>query len=159
MIDLWGTPAANDIRRARIILDEIECAHLASRSWSVLSQGERQRILIGRALMADPKILILDEPCAGLDPVARKTFLNFLEQLGRSPGAPALILVTHHVEEITPVFKYALILREGKLVAAGPIKETLVSKTLSIAFDAPVKLTARSGNYLLEVKARPRRVL
>ncbi len=159
MIDLWGTPSPGDVRRARAILRKIECSHLAERPWSVLSQGERQRILIGRALMVDPKVLILDEPCAGLDPVARETFLNFLEQLGQSARSPALILVTHHVEEITPAFQNALILREGELLAAGPIKQVLNSATLSNAFDSRVKLTLHRGRYQLTVAGRQNRVL
>ncbi|MDB6039271.1 MAG: transporter related-protein [Verrucomicrobiales bacterium] len=159
MIDLWGTPSRADVRRAREILNQIECAHLSDRPWSVLSQGERQRILIGRSLMADPKVLILDEPCAGLDPVARETFLNFLEQLGRSPSAPALILVTHHVEEITPAFQNALILLQGELLVAGPVKNALTSATLSEAFDSKVKLTLRNSGYRLTVTGRRDRVL
>jgi iron complex transport system ATP-binding protein len=85
----------------------------------VLSQGERQRVLIGRALMARPRLLILDEPCAGLDPAAREHFLQFLQRLGRSKNAPTLVLVTHHVEEIMPVFSHVLILKGGEVLATG----------------------------------------
>jgi iron complex transport system ATP-binding protein len=159
MIDFWGTPTASDLRRGRAILAKIECSHLAKRPWSVLSQGERQRILIGRALMADPKVLILDEPCAGLDPVARETFLNFLEKLGRSPAAPALILVTHHVEEITPAFQNALVMKQGEALAAGPIQLTLRSEILSEAFDSRLKLSRRNNRYALIVAGRRDRVL
>jgi iron complex transport system ATP-binding protein len=159
MIDLWGTPSRSDLQRGRAILAKIECPHLANRPWSVLSQGERQRILIGRALMATPKVLILDEPCAGLDPVARETFLNFLERLGRSPEAPALILVTHHVEEITPAFQNALVMRKGEALAAGPIKQTLTSEILSEAFDSRLKLSRRNNRYALTVTGRRDRVL
>jgi iron complex transport system ATP-binding protein len=159
MIDLWGTPSRSDLQRGRAILAKIECPHLANRPRSVLSQGERQRILIGRALMATPKVLILDEPCAGLDPVARETFLNFLERLGRSPEAPALILVTHHVEEITPAFQNALVMRKGEALAAGPIKQTLTSEILSEAFDSRLKLSRRNNRYALTVTGRRDRVL
>src|ERR1700722_19436019 len=100
MIDFWGKSTARDRAGAMRLLRQVECAHLAARPWRVLSQGERQRILIGRALMARPRLLILDEPCAGLDPAVREHFLNFIQRLGGGKKAPTLIFVTHHVEEI-----------------------------------------------------------
>src|SRR6185312_1610828 len=103
---------AEDRVEALEILERVEATYLAERPWRVLSQGERQRVLIGRALMAKPRLLILDEPCAGLDPVAREHFLAFLQRLGEQSDAPALILVTHHIEEIMPAFTHALLLRE-----------------------------------------------
>ncbi|MBT5320994.1 MAG: AAA family ATPase, partial [Verrucomicrobiales bacterium] len=115
-------------------------------------QGERQRILIGRALMAKPKLLILDEPCAGLDPVARENFLQFLNRLARQSNAPALVFVTHHVEEIMPTFSHALLLKEGQVCASGLLKETLTSKNLSRSFGDTVKLEQKNGRYTLKVK-------
>ncbi|HEV2320329.1 MAG TPA: ATP-binding cassette domain-containing protein, partial [Verrucomicrobiae bacterium] len=97
MIDFRGKLSREEKNQAFRILRQIECAHLANRQWLVLSQGERQRVLIGRALMARPRLLILDEPCAGLDPAAREHFLQFLQRLGTKRNAPALVLVTHHV--------------------------------------------------------------
>jgi iron complex transport system ATP-binding protein len=91
--------------------------------------------------------LILDEPCAGLDPVAREEFLGFVQQLARRRGAPALVLVTHHVEEITPAFTHALLLRGGRVVAAGPRARVLTSRHLAAAFGAPLRLT-RAGRRL-----------
>ena len=152
MIDLWHPPTPADRRAARAILKRIECLPLADRPWQHLSQGERQRILIGRALMAKPKLLILDEPCAGLDPVAREHFLQFLNRLARQPKAPALVLVTHHVEEIMPAFTHALLLKEGKVCANGPLKKTLTSKNLSTSFGNAVKLERKNGRYTLKVK-------
>ena len=119
----------------------------------MLSQGERQRILIGRALMSRPALLILDEPCAGLDPVAREHFLQFVDRLGRQPNAPTLVLVTHHVEEIKPVFTHGLILREGRTLTSGPLKTVLTSKSLSQAFGSPVTLTRSGRNWRLSVPA------
>ena len=119
MIDLWHEPSSGDKRAARAILKRIECSHLANRPWAQLSQGERQRALIGRALMSKPKLLMLDEPCAGLDPVAREHFLQFLNRLSNQRNTPTIVLITHHVEEIIPIFTHALLLRDGK-DAPGP---------------------------------------
>jgi iron complex transport system ATP-binding protein len=151
MIDLWGKPKTADVRAAKKILRQMDCTALADRPWALLSQGERQRILIGRALMAQPEVLILDEPCAGLDPAAREHFLQFLERLGRASGAPTFILVTHHVEEITPMYTHALMLRKGKVQASGPLPRTLNGANLSETFGASVKLRKRAGRYGLEI--------
>ena len=151
MIDLWGRVTATDRARGMRILKQIECAHLAERPWLYLSQGERQRVLIGRALMANPRLLILDEPCAGLDPVAREHFLQFLQRLGRRRTAPALVLVTHHVEEIMPVFSHVLMLRAGRQLAAGKKQTVLKSRQLSEAFGAPIQLRKLNGRYTLTV--------
>ena len=140
MIELWGAVKRADRARGMRLLRQIECAHLATRAWRFLSQGERQRILIGRALMAKPRLLILDEPCAGLDPAAREHFLQFLQRLGRSAEAPTLVLVTHHVEEIMPVFSHVLVLKAGRVLCAGPKESVLTSGTLSEAFAAPAKI-------------------
>src|ERR1700739_2874287 len=136
MIDFWGRVSRADRARALQLLRQIECPHLADRSWAVLSQGERQRVLIGRALMARPRLLILDEPCAGLDPAAREHFLQFLQRLGTQRGAPTLVLVTHHVEEIMPVFSHSLVLKSGKVLAAGKKDSVLTAPVLSSAFAA-----------------------
>jgi iron complex transport system ATP-binding protein len=154
MIDFWGTLSLADTNRALKILHQIECAHLADRPWLVLSQGERQRILIGRAMMATPRVLILDEPCAGLDPAAREHFLQFLQRLGRQRNAPTLVLVTHHVEEIMPVFSHVLILDQGKVLAAGEKLETLTAGNLSRAFGAKVKLSCRAGRYAMSISSK-----
>lgn len=149
-LDLWHAGTRADRTAALRLLRSAGLGHLADREWAYLSQGERQRVLIARALMARPQLLILDEPCAGLDPVAREKFLRFVEQLARRRGAPALVLVTHHVEEITPAFTHALMLRAGRVVAAGPRAEVLTSKNLSVAFGAPLRLTRRGA--LLELR-------
>jgi iron complex transport system ATP-binding protein len=159
MIDFWGKITAADRRRAMGILGQIECEALAQRPWLFLSQGERQRVLIGRALMARPALLILDEPCAGLDPAAREHFLQFLENLGRGKKAPTLVLVTHHVEEIMPVFSHVLILKQGRVLAGGARKGTLTSKTLSRAFNAKIRLTGRNNRYSLEIHGTSRHVM
>ena len=159
MIDFWGPLPVADKNRGLKILRQIECLHLANREWRVLSQGERQRVLIGRALMARPRVLILDEPCAGLDPAAREHFLQFLQRLGSSRNAPALVLVTHHVEEIMPVFSRALVLKGGKVLAAGEKLETLTTKNLSEAFVAKLNLRFRAGRFAMSVLPTKRVVL
>jgi iron complex transport system ATP-binding protein len=159
MIDLWGRVSAADRREGLRMLRQIECADLAERPWAVLSQGERQRVLIGRALMARPRILILDEPCAGLDPVAREHFLQWLERLGRHRTAPTLVLVTHHVEEIMPVFTHALLLKGGRVMAAGPKTRVLKSSLLSRAFAASLRMKRARGRFSLEVGPGSRKII
>jgi iron complex transport system ATP-binding protein len=154
MIGLWGRVTAAQSREARRILAQVEGLHLAGRPWGVLSQGERQRVLIGRALMARPKLLILDEPCAGLDPAAREQFLQFLQRLGSAKGSPTLVLVTHHVEEIMPVFSHALVLQAGRVLASGRKAKVLSSEMLSRAFGSRIQMFQSAGRYWLRVKAR-----
>ena len=155
MIDFWGKVRPRDRAQALRILKQVECEYLAARPWQVLSQGERQRVLIGRALMAKPKVLILDEPCAGLDPAAREHFLHFLERLGKEISAPALLFVTHHVEEIMPVFSHALILKAGRALAAGPKRTVMNSQLFSAAFGTRVRLGLAQGRYNLSVSPVP----
>jgi len=151
MIDYWGRVTRSDRARALRILNQIECEYLAERPWVFLSQGERQRVAIGRALMANPQLLILDEPCAGLDPVAREHFLQFLDRLGGRKKAPTLTLVTHHVEEIMPVFSHALLMKAGTVLANGRKQTVLRSGLLTDAFESSVKLRATNGRYSLSV--------
>ncbi|MFO1487011.1 MAG: ABC transporter ATP-binding protein [Verrucomicrobiota bacterium] len=154
IIDFWGKPSRRDRQEAMRILRRVECQHLAARPWSVLSQGERQRILIGRALMSHPRLLILDEPCAGLDPAAREQFLQFLQRLGRRRNAPTLVLVTHHVEEIMPVFSHVLMLKAGRVLAAGKKKQMMKTALLAKAFHMRARLTETGGRYSLRVFPR-----
>ena len=155
MIDFWGKVTRAERARALKLLGQVECAHLVNRPWRVLSQGERQRVLIGRALMARPKLLILDEPCAGLDPAAREHFLQFLERLGRNKSSPTLVLVTHHVEEIMPVFSHVLILKDGRVLASGAKSKLLTNRLLSQTFAARVTVKKSASRYSMTVAAKP----
>jgi len=148
-INFWRQPTPAELRRAKRLLRQVHALPLADRAWRFLSQGERQRLLIGRALMARLRLLFLDEPCAGLDPVAREDFLRFLETLGRRPHAPTLVLVTHHVEEIGPLFTHVLLLRDGSTFAAGPKRALLTSARLSAAFRAPLSVRRTGERYRL----------
>jgi iron complex transport system ATP-binding protein len=150
-LDLWTRPTPADRTGARRLLRVVGATPIAGREWAYLSQGERQRVLIARALMARPRLLILDEPCAGLDPVAREEFLRLVEALARRRRGPALVLVTHHVEEITPGFSHLLLLRSGRAVASGPRRRVLTSANLSAAFGAPVRLLRRKKSLRLEI--------
>lgn len=152
VIDFWGRVTRAEKMQARKLLRQVECEYLAGRPWRVLSQGERQRVLIGRALMARPRVLILDEPCAGLDPAAREHFLQFLQRLGGQKNAPTLVLVTHHVEEIMPVFSHLLLLKNGGVLASGEMSATLNSRNLSHAFNARMKLHTAGERYALSAQ-------
>jgi iron complex transport system ATP-binding protein len=153
MIGMWGEVADDERTQALKILRQVEATAIRDRPWRVLSQGERQRVLIGRALMARPELLILDEPCAGLDPVAREHFVQFLDRLARRREAPTLVLVTHHVEEIVPAFSHVLVLKAGQVLAAGPKKKILTSTILTRAFAAAIRLRQTRGRYALVVRA------
>jgi iron complex transport system ATP-binding protein len=154
-INLWGRVSAGEKKEAARILRQVHAAHLADRPWCFLSQGERQRMLIGRALMARLKILFLDEPCAGLDPAAREDFLAFLEKLARRPHAPTLVLVTHHVEEIAPIFTHVLMLGHGRVLASGEKGRVLTSANLGKTFRARVTLRRTGVRYRLALAPRP----
>lgn len=109
--------------------------------------------------MAKPELLILDEPCAGLDPVAREQFLQFLERLSHDADAPSLVLVTHHVEEIMPGFSHVLILKGGRVLASGPKDQVMSAGLLSEAFGAPLRLSPSNGRYSLAVTVNSSKVV
>ena len=151
MINFWGEAMQEELDEARDILEHVECGHLVDALWCQLSQGEKQKVLIGRALMARIKLLILDEPCAGLDPVARVHFLDFLERSASRENAPNHILVTHHVEEITESFTHVLLLHKGKVFAQGPKDEVLTSENLSHIFNAKLDLLQTRAGMALRI--------
>ncbi len=151
LLNLVGEIDAALVEEARALLERIGCGYLMNSKWGVLSQGERQKILICRALMADYRVLILDEPCAGLDPVAREHFLKWLRSIAEQPHAPSLVLVTHHVEEILPCFSHVLLLKKGKVLASGSKTEVLTSENLSTAYGASVNLSQSGPRYQLAI--------
>src|SRR2546430_3747381 len=136
-----------DVTRAVELLDALGCAHLIRRRFSTLSEGERKRVQIARSLMPDPELLLLDEPAAGLDLGGREDLLRRIAELAADPDAPAMVLVTHHVEEIPPGFGHALLLREGGVVAAGLVAETVTSEHLSKTFNLPLRVDHVDGRF------------
>jgi len=150
---LWREFSAQETERAHRALEETGAAAIADRPWKVLSQGERQRVLIARSLVNDPPLMILDEPCAGLDPAARERFLDDMEALAAKPDAPCLVLVTHHVEEIRPFVSRTLAMRDGKAIACGPTGECLTQAVLARAFGRPCELSRGPSGWRLDFPA------
>ncbi|GAA3626548.1 ABC transporter ATP-binding protein [Microlunatus ginsengisoli] len=136
-----------DHARADELLASLGIGNLADRTFGTLSEGERKRVQIARALMTDPELLLLDEPAAGLDLSGRETLVRTLGDLARDPYAPASVLVTHHVEEIPVGITHALLLRDGKVVAEGPLEETLTAENLEATFDLRLALTRNGGRW------------
>ncbi|HTR70502.1 MAG TPA: ATP-binding cassette domain-containing protein [Mycobacteriales bacterium] len=136
-----------DVDRARDQLTRVGCRLLVNRAFATLSEGERKRVQLARAMMTDPELLLLDEPAAGLDLGGREALLRMLGRLASDPQAPAQVLVSHHVEEIPEGFTHALLLREGAVVAAGPIEATVTSAALSRTFGLPLRVLAHSGRW------------
>jgi iron complex transport system ATP-binding protein len=140
MIGKLGAPSPEMLARGDRALARVSATSCANKPYGVLSQGEKQRVMIARALVNDPKLLILDEACAGLDPVAREAFLGDLDRLAAEPNGPTQIHVTHHLEEIPPFITHALVLAEGRVLASGPAAEVLTTETLSRAFGATCRV-------------------
>jgi iron complex transport system ATP-binding protein len=142
-----------DLARASELLEQVGAVHLARRAYGTLSEGERKRVQIARALMIDPELLLLDEPAAGLDLGGREDLVRRLGAFAADPAAPAMVLVTHHVEEIPPGFTHALLLREGSVVAQGLLGETVTNENLSKTFDLPLRLTYVDGRFTARATA------
>jgi iron complex transport system ATP-binding protein len=136
-----------DERRARRVLAEWHVGDLAERTFGDLSDGEQKRVQIARAVMTDPELLLLDEPAASLDLGSREEFLQLLTGYATAPSAPAIVMVTHHVEEIPPGFTHALLVARGHAVAAGPIEEVITSEHLSRTFGLPLDLERVNGRF------------
>jgi iron complex transport system ATP-binding protein len=136
-----------DAARADELLGALGLHGLAGRPYGTLSEGERKRALIARSLMTDPELLLLDEPAAGLDLGGREDLVARLSGLANDPDAPASVLVTHHVEEIPPGYSHGLLLREGRVVAAGLLDDVLTDENLSSTFGLPLAVQRRRGRY------------
>lgn len=136
-----------DNRRAHRVLSEWRLDDLADTAIRTLSDGEKKRVQIARAVMTDPELLLLDEPAGSLDVGAREDVIEMLDHFASDPGSPAMVMVTHHVEEIPAGFTHLMVIAEGRIVGAGPIRDTLTGDVLSEAFGRPLSVTHNNGRY------------
>jgi len=144
----------SDLVRAEALLTEMGVADLVGRTFGTLSEGERKRVQIARALMANPELLVLDEPGAGLDLGGREDLVSTLATLAYDPVSPTTILVSHHVEEIPDGFTHVLLMREGQVVVAGPLHDALNAESLSTTFGMPLEVDYREGRWTARRRAR-----
>jgi iron complex transport system ATP-binding protein len=136
-----------DHERASELLAQLRIDRLANRTFGTLSEGERKRVQIARALMTDPELLLLDEPAAGLDLAGRESLVTTLGELAQDQYAPASVLVTHHVEEIPKGITHAMLLKAGEIVAAGPLRDTLTADNLTKTFEVELSLVEADGRW------------
>lgn len=145
-----------DRQRARQLMWQLRVESLADRTFGTLSEGERKRVQIARALMTDPELLLLDEPAAGLDLSGREALVATLGEICLDPNAPTTVLVTHHLEEIPLGITHALLLKQGRVVAAGPLSRILTSELVSYTFDLPLQISTTDGRWSARTTYRPR---
>jgi iron complex transport system ATP-binding protein len=138
---------SGDVTRAVELLDALGCAHLIRRRFATLSEGERKRVQIARSLMADPEMLLLDEPAAGLDLGGREDLMRRIAGLLRDPRSPMMVLVTHHIEEVPEGFTHALLMRKGTVLAAGPLAEVFTERNLSRCFGVPLLIERHASRW------------
>lgn len=139
-IGLYDKTAKKDITRANALLKQFGCSHLAARQYSIFSQGEKQKVLIARALMGSPKVLILDEPCEGLDIFAREQLLSIISGFSKRENSPLMLYVSHRIEEVLPVFTHAMLLKNGSVFLAGKTKDVLTNSSLTKFFGEKIKI-------------------
>lgn len=152
-IGLYERPQPGDIDRAAELMEQLGCLHTFGRSYGSCSQGEKQKLLIARALMASPQLLILDEATNGLDFLAREALLASIEQLAEEHDTPTILFVTHHIEEVLPVFRKTLLLQRGTVFAQGDSAEILTSERLSSFFQIPVQVEWQQGRPWLSLSS------
>jgi iron complex transport system ATP-binding protein len=146
-------PTPIDFVDAAAELERLGCQSLAGKTFGVLSQGERQQVLIARARMARPLLLVLDEPCAGMDPGVRERFLSWLEEQLKKPGTPTVVLVTHHIEEIVPGFANTLILSNGRIHSSGSTHDVVTRETIEAVYGTRLDRLEHSAGRLWPIWA------
>ncbi|MEW6266951.1 MAG: ATP-binding cassette domain-containing protein [Thermodesulfobacteriota bacterium] len=144
---LYQQPSEELTRRAEGLMAEMGLENLSGQKFSALSLGEKQRVLLARSRLPQPALLILDEPCAGLDLAAREKFLALVRTMTEDRFGPTLIMVTHRVSEITPGFTHGLLLRQGRILAGGPLEDVLTGELLSQTLEVPLQLSRHNGRY------------
>jgi iron complex transport system ATP-binding protein len=137
-----------DVRRAHMLLDRMGVGDLAERTYGTLSEGERKRVQIARALMTDPELLLLDEPAAGMDLGGREDLIKRLTRFAADPDAPASVLVTHHPEELPPGISHIMLMREGRIVTAGLARDVMTTANLTATFGLPLSVERRNGRWI-----------
>jgi iron complex transport system ATP-binding protein len=148
LLESFGAnPSGRDYEQAEGYLAQLGCSNLSSQEYGTLSQGEQQKVLIARARMTKPYMIFLDEPCAGMDPGAKESFLASLQKLNKQSKVPSLVYVTHHIEEILPFFRRTLLLKEGRVLRAGSTNALLQRNVLEQLYQAPFRIIKRKGRY------------
>ncbi len=140
-------PSTRDYEQAEKYLEQLGSSDLSGQEYGTLSQGEQQKVLIARARMTKPYMIFLDEPCAGMDPGARENFLVSLQKLNRQRKVPSLVYITHHIEEILPLFRHTLLLREGKVLGLGNTNALLKRNVLKQLYQVPFSIIQKKGRY------------
>lgn len=136
-----------DYEQALDVLEQVGAMHLIDRAWGTLSDGEKKRVLVARAVMIDPELLIMDEPAAGMDLGGREDLIAYLGDLALDPDAPAMVMITHHLEEIPYGFTHAMLLDEGSVIAQGLIEDVLTSENVSKAYHQPIEVQHDDGRF------------
>ena len=150
-IGLYEKPGEEDIEKAGALIKQFELSEMKDRMYYTLSQGEKQKVIIARALMCSPHLLILDEPCIGLDVFARENFLSLVEQICNIEEAPTLLYVAHHIDEITPSFQHTLFLKNGEIHSAGKTKDLLTNENLLKFYGKPVVIEWRNERPSIKI--------
>jgi iron complex transport system ATP-binding protein len=153
-IGIYDEITSEDVSEAILLLQELKIEQLSGQRFSSLSQGEKRRVIIARALMAKPKILILDEPCNGLDIFSREQLLETIQSLAETKGGPTLLYVTHHIEEVVPAISHALLINNGSIVAKGEKQSTLTKENLEKTFQLPLRLKWEEERLWVSIQSK-----
>jgi len=148
---LFRTPTEDEKRRAEALMEDMSLNALKDREYENLSSGEKQRVLLARACLPEPALLILDEPCAGLDLASREKFLYLVERMAKLQNGPTIIMVTHRVSEIMPSFRNGILIQQGRKVASGPIETILNDELLSKVFEVPVRVSKQKDRWQVQI--------